>query len=86
MALYLINFSPEQGRPLPVIDPNADAMLLIGDGVYFSLTLDEPGTVPTYALTEDANTRGINLEPHLRPADYTKFLELTETYFPVVTW
>jgi len=82
MSLHLV-FSSRGWRACePRLQP-ADAVVLLGDGVYVAGTHQ---TSSLYVLSEDAHIRGLRFDTRHTPISYEELVALCTEYQPVVSW
>jgi sulfur relay protein TusB/DsrH len=64
----------------------ADAVLLMGDGLYNSTHPMMMTLKNLFAIDEDRVTRGLHKQTHIQYISYAEMVTLTEHQNPIVTW
>lgn len=88
--LHIITTSPFQNPALDEclgIAGQADALLLLGEGVYATAHADPRlAHRPVHVLLEHAEARGLPRVAWAHYIDYEGMVELTEQHHPIQTW
>mgnify|MGYP001420992151 CR=1 FL=1 len=92
MSLHLINSAQSDSKSIRKFVSTDDAIVLLEDGVLHSLLhnpqFNELESIKLYVVEESLVARGLKGKQQrmFDLIDYPKLAELTESFFPIITW